>query len=186
MKSLGLDLSATAPGLVLLDKPKGAKTFEVVIAEEIPVPKAADIERYARVNLIANRIADVCIEHKPELIVIEGYGQVSHGGVTSFIKVVEVGTLVRLWLYENGNKWTDVPPSSLKLFVTGKGKLPSGLKGKKEMISGVEKQWGYVTKNHNIADAFGLAVIGLARAGALPVTPAQIDGLDRIQPGGTA
>lgn len=178
--SLGLDLSLTAPGLVLLQKRPGSKLVETVIAEQIPVPKANKAGRWDRVGVIGDHVAAVVDAHKPGVVVIEGYGQVRHGGVQSFVKCVEVGSIVRLVLWGNDLPWLEVPPQSLKKFVCGTGKLPSGAAGKKEMIRNVSERWGFDTTNHNIADAYGLARFGLAKGGAVSCEPWQVDVVDRV------
>lgn len=180
VRSLGLDLSATAPGLVLLEWIKGDPIIDLLEAQTIPIPK--NIDRYGRVSHIADVVMAVVKEYGPDEIVIEGYGQTSKQGVQSFIKLVEVGTEVRMRLVREGlNIWIEVPPVSLKKFVTGTGKLPSGAKGKKEMIRAVERHWGFATTDHNIADALGLAAFGLARRGVLSVRPEQLDALDGVK-----
>lgn len=181
--SLGLDLSLTAPGLVLLLKEKGVKDVIPVIAEQIPVPTSDKATHWQRVSGIGDHVASVIETHDPGIIVIEGYGQGGHKNVSAFVKQVDVGAIVRLILWGNDKQWQEVPPTSLKQFVTGKGKLPPGAKGKKEMIRHVSERWGFQTKNHNIADAYGLARWGLARAGAIPCTPEQSDVMDRVKSG---
>lgn len=180
IKSLGLDLSLTAPGLVLLAKEQGSKTVETVIAEQIPVPAPGKMGRWDRVLVVGDHVAEVIEAHEPGVVVIEGYGQVRHGGVQSFVKCVEVGTLVRLVLHAKAMKWLEVPPQSLKKFVTGKGNLPSGAKGKRLMCEAVAANWGHETTNHNVADAFGLARIGLAYRGQVATTKHQLDVLDNL------
>lgn len=181
MKALGLDLSLTAPGLVLLSRVAGQKVVETVIAEQIPVPKADKVGRWERVGVIGDHVASVIEAHHPGVVVIEGYGQVSHGGVQSFVKCVEVGTVVRLVLWGNNLKWLEVPPTSLKKFVCATGKLQPGKKGKKQFMAHVAERWGFETTNDNIADAYGLARFGLAKAGVVPVEPWQVDVIDKVQ-----
>lgn len=180
MKCLGLDLSLTAPGLVVLAKEKGSKIVDTVVAEQIPVAKASEGNRWDRIVMIGDHVASIVDAHKPSVVVIEGYGQVSHGGVQSFVKQVEAGTIVRLVLWGNDLEWMEVPPTSLKAFTLFKGDPRTGLASKKAMCAAVKRRWGYETKNHNIADAFSLAAFGLAAKGIVPCLPAQWDTIGKV------
>lgn len=175
IRSMGLDLSLTAPGLTILEKKSGGE-INFIRAEQIPVPPATKMDYWQRVMEIAFHISGVVAAYPPHEVVIENYGQKSHGGVSSFIKQVGVGSLVRLDLYNSGIKWREVPPQSLKKFVTGNGSAD-----KKGMIHGVQEQWGFVTKNHNVADSVGLAAIGLVIRGVMAARPHQLDVIEAIR-----
>lgn len=175
--SVGLDLSLTGTGLVGLSKVPGCKDVEELFSECLVPDTGAD--RFAKVKGVADHILSRirCLENP--IITIEGYGQGAHKGVASFVKLVEVGTAVRMGLWELGLSWAEVPPQSLKKFVTG-----SGVKvDKKRMIHGCSEVWGFETDNHNIADAYGLARFGLARGGLVPCEPWQVDVMERVKSG---
>ncbi len=178
---LGLDLSLTAPGVAILRKQLGSKVLETIVAEQIAVPKADKLSRWDRIDIIGGHVTSFIEAHEPSMVVIEGYGQVRHGGVQSFVKLVEVGTVVRQILRLKGVSWLEVPPTSLKKFVCGTAKLPSGAKGKKEIIRHVQERWGFYTANHNVADAYGLARWGLVQAGVIPCEPWQWDTVEAVR-----
>jgi hypothetical protein len=87
-------------------------------------------------------------------------------------------------LRRKGLNWLEVPPTSLKKFACGTAKLPSGAKGKKEIIRNVRERWGFETSNHNIADAYVLARFGLGKDGVVAVEPWQVDVLDAVKMAG--
>jgi len=178
--SLGLDISATGTGVVFLGKQKGSKDLVTLFADQIPPAKAPKLGRWERVDMVGSQVAALIERHPPSVVAVEGYGQVHHGGVQSFAKVVEVAAIVKLVLWSSGLVWHEVPPPSLKKFTTGSGKLPSGASGKKVMIRHVEINWGFATTNHNIADAYALAAFGLAKHGAISCKPHQLDALEGV------
>lgn len=66
----------------------------------------------------------------------------------------ELSGVVKTWfLREYGYRPLQVPPTSLKKYVTGKG---TGVQ-KNQMLLAVYKKWGVAFDDDNIADAYGLA-----------------------------
>ena len=175
MKALGLDISLTATGVVLLEKFPGMRP-RTDFADV--VQSTAQEERYARIDRVATEVFAKIVDGSPDVIVIEGLGQGGHGHVQAFVKVVELSGLIKLMLWANDYAWVEVPPSSLKKFVAGKGSTAKG-----GMCRAVEANWGFATKNDNLADAYGLAAVGLALRGSLALKPHQIEVLDGLKSG---
>jgi Holliday junction resolvasome RuvABC endonuclease subunit len=94
------------------------------------------------------------------IVVLENYGVSKFQ--TGQIEIIELGGIVRAILWKEGVRHLDPTPSQLKKFVVGSG----GAK-KSEMMMWVQKRWGFTAKSDNVADAFGLACMGLAYKGAL-------------------
>lgn len=158
MLALGIDGSATATGLVVLEAPAGdGGKIPALRHEEVVKVGSTGLERCSD---IAERLLDVLDRFEPGRVVIEGYG---YANTHSLVTLVEVGTILRYFLRQKGYRYLEPSPNSLKKFVLGKGQ------GKKDqMILQVFKRWGHEAKDDNTADAYGLACIGLLHAGRLP------------------
>lgn len=180
-RALGLDLSLTSPGIVVLERTGWASEPEVVLAEKVAVPAASKMARWDRINVIGDHVATVIEQYRPSMVGIEGYGQVSHGGVQSFVKVVEVGSVVRLVLWGNGLDWLAVPPQSLKAFIAPGVKIPSGKRGKRKIMAEVAARHGFETDSDDICDAYVAARFTLAYHGSIATDEAQLGVLERFQ-----
>lgn len=94
---------------------------------------------------------------RPRLIVIEGYSFGSKGRAT--VSLGEFGGVFRSWLIANFDQSDvyEVPPKSLKMFVTSNGNAK-----KVEMVAALAKQYGVTYKTDDEYDALGLWLIGRA------------------------
>ncbi|MEJ6846786.1 crossover junction endodeoxyribonuclease RuvC [Sinorhizobium fredii] len=155
---LGIDPSIAATGLVLL-KATGEKQPQVLLAEEV---KPAEAAGFARIRAIAFSVMSIIHTHQPNAIVVEGYS-LNLKNAASVVPLVELGGVLRLMLHLDGLCWYDPRANQLKQFVTGHGGAP-----KSHLMMHVLKRWGYTSATDNIADAYGLACIGLAQANRLP------------------
>lgn len=153
MISLGIDASATATGLVVLRG--NGKQPTLLHAETVSVQSKG----LQRCSDIAERLLAVLDKFSPDRVSIEGYG---FANKNSLVTLVEVGTILRYFLRQKGFRYLEPAPNALKKFVLGTGQ------GKKDkMMLHVFKRWGYEAPNDNLADAYGLACIGLAHVGQL-------------------
>jgi len=151
--SLGVDGSATATGLVVLE----AGTKPTLRHEEVVKVGSTGLERCSD---IAQHLLAVLDRFEPHRVAIEGYG---FANKHSLVTLVEVGTILRYFLRQKGYRYLEPSPNALKKFVLGTGN------GRKDqMLLQVYKRWGHEAKDDNTADAYGLACIGLAHAGRLP------------------
>lgn len=155
--SLGLDLSATASGLLLL-KENGTKEPLVMLEREI---KPGTMRGATRMQKIATVVMETIHEHKPDKIVVEGYSLGKNANST--IPLVEIGGLVRFLMFLDGLSWFDPRASQVKKFATG-----SGSASKDQVMMWVLKRWGHTSMSNNTADAYTLAAMGLAQANRLP------------------
>lgn len=158
MKSLGLDLSTNATGLVVLE-PSETK-IPVLIEERTlkPTPELIGFDKYRET---AGIVMETIHHHKPDRIVVEGYS-LNTKNTSSLVPLVEIGGLIRFLMNIDELQWLDPRASELKKFVTGKGNTP-----KSHMMMHVLKRWGHQSKDDNTADAYGCACIGLLHAGKL-------------------
>lgn len=154
--SLGIDLSTSATGLVLLRENKTLGPL-VLHAEEIKEP-GKGIERNAA---IVARIMHFILSHCPTKIVLEGYS-LNTANASSIIPLVEIGALLRFMLKIEGCLWYDPRAGEIKKFATGKGNSPKDI-----VLMHVFKRWGFESKTNNIADAYVCAAMGLAKCNRL-------------------
>lgn len=157
MKSLGIDLSTSATGLVVLQSGPVYSSFYVALEREIKIKKLNGVARATRIVLEAMQTVH---DHKPDVIVLEGYG-FSMQHPSSIVPLVELGGLLRFMLVMDGFAWLDPRPAELKKFVTGKGNAP-----KDQVMMHVLKRWGHTSLSNNTADAYGCAAMGMVRLGA--------------------
>lgn len=98
---------------------------------------------------------------KPRLAIIEDFAWGGRGNRTVDVAVIQ--TCLRLTLRAAGVRYVAVAPNTMKKFVLGKG---TGTKS--QIVKEIAKRWNFGTKSDHIADAYGLAMIGVAACG-LPV-----------------
>lgn len=156
-RAIGIDPSTSATGIVVLDE-QDATSPALVHHEEISLPEFEGIERYRRIVL---RIMTVIHEYKPDRIVVEGYS-LNLKNKSSVVPLVELGGILRLMLVLDKLTWLDPRASAVKEFVTGKGNSAKEL-----VMMNTFKRWQYEAATNNMADAYVLAVMGLAHANRL-------------------
>lgn len=157
MKTLGLDC-ATCTGMALVgeDEDRG-KTVEI--------PTVAG---FARLHLIASDVAQTLQIWQPQFAAVEGYAYCKN--ISSFVKLVEIGTVIRVTLRQMNIPWLEVPPTVLKKWTTGKGSAK-----KDQMALSVKQRWGFTSESHDIVDAFALAYLAqLGWDNALGVTGVKV------------
>lgn len=151
---MGLDLSLTGTGVVVL------RGDDVLHRELIHTePKMGS--QHMRINLIACTIAELAREHEPDLVGIEGY---AFGKMHNSAPLMEVGGVVKHYLFHEECPWTTLPPQSLKVYALGEvPKKPKKVLRKdwgkqvKEMMVQAARDLGCKTYDDNVADAFHLA-----------------------------
>ncbi len=144
MISLGLDPS-TNFGIAVVSTGK-----KVIFTEEVHFKKLTGFER---INALVGRVLDVIEEYKPDIITIE---EMFVGHASSAIPIIQIGSFLRYFLWQESIKYVDVPPTVLKKFVVGTGNAK-----KEQVMMKVLHHWGFESKTNNIADAVGIAMIGL-------------------------
>jgi Holliday junction resolvasome RuvABC endonuclease subunit len=139
---LGIDPSLTGFALCAISK-KDPKTFlgGVYKSPYRGADRLLDIEMAVDNFTSDFQIADLAIE-----------GTVLRSQSASILG--ELSGVVKTWLLrEHGLRPLQVPPTSLKKYVTGKG---TGVQ-KNQMLLAVYKKWGVTFDDDNVADAYGLA-----------------------------
>jgi crossover junction endodeoxyribonuclease RuvC len=182
MIAIGIDPSLVGTGIVSMDGKSGLLCRH---AETIAT-KPKDWEntmrgRFMRYWHIAREIERLLPHLHVKvnfLACIEGYSFMSKGGKQS--DRVELGALIRnKFLPMTFGTIVEVPPSSLKKFVTGKGNAD-----KPAMAVATYKRWGVELANDNEVDAYGLAQIARCLAGDCePETKAMREVIAKIKGG---
>lgn len=147
MRFVGIDPS-THIGLVTLEEDA------VLCTRTFDLKGVKSAQGFKRSKMLAAGVGNFIDEWAtPDTVfVIEGY--VLHTK-SSIALLIEIGTLIRLALYERQREWWTVPPTTLKHFVTGKGNAD-----KQAMAKAVQQRWNFFSASHDVNDAFGLAQIG--------------------------
>ena len=166
MKSLGIDLSTSASGLVLLQD-TATKFPQLLHEQSLSFPKLKGIAKYKE---IVTTIMMLIHAHNPDTIVLEGYS-LNMKNAASVIPLVEIGGLLRFMMHIDGLSWYDPTAGEVKKFTTGKGNA-----AKEIMMMWVLKRWNHTSIDNNTADAFACAAMGLSIPNKLP-------GLDKIMRG---
>ena len=139
---VGIDLSLTGTGLVILDL-----NGNVVEQKIICTKNSQNIEE--RICLISNTIFNL-ISEKVEVIYIEGLSFGSKGAAA--LQLAGLHFYIRINLFSKKMVFEVIPPTTLKKFITGKGNC------KKELILlKIFKKFGIEFEDNNLADAYVLA-----------------------------
>ena len=112
-----------------------------------------------------DRFTETVRRADPEVVVIEGY---AFGAKMMREAMGELGGVLRVVLHDIGVPYVVMPPTSLKLFVTGKGNGP-----KDNMSKEIYKRFGVDLTDNNQIDAAGLAIMGLAMKVEMELTEFQ-------------
>ena len=155
MISIGIDPS-TKTGIVACEYDEEKSTIRCIDQKKVVFTQLKGMER---ANAIGDGVLSFVELYRPDIIFIEDYGFSFKG---TAITLVEIGTMIRYNLWVNDFNYEVVTPTSLKKFVTGKGNSPKDL-----IIKEVYKRWNFDTNDNDIADAFSMAMFGLAVSGKL-------------------
>lgn len=144
---MGIDPSLTGTGIVVLEN-------NCLVFSDTLETKERGI---ARLLTLQQELEAKLLEHKPDLVVIEGY---AFARSNQAHQLGELGGMIRLLLTQKQVPWIEVPPTQAKKFATGKGNAPKDL-----ILMHVYKRWGAEFSSSDEADAFVLAKIGQAVLG---------------------
>lgn len=140
---IGIDPSLSSTGLCVLDQGGGQ-----AILKTMPCSPNKGAQRlYDMEGMMVSELQR--FSHLPALVAIEGY---AFGSFSQRERLGEWGGVLRLCLYKLHLPYVEVPPSTLKKYVTGKGNSK-----KNQILLAVYKKWGVSCKDDNQADAYSLA-----------------------------
>lgn len=140
---LGVDLSLTGTGIALPD----GFTFTI---------DCESLKGLARLEYIRTSIMEYFVPR--QLVVLEGFSYGSKG--QSVYEIGGLGYIIRLALWDANIPFVEVPPSSLKLYATGKG-----LAKKTAMAVAALKRTGQEFDDDNQCDAAWLRWMALDHYG---------------------
>lgn len=171
--SLGLDLSLTGTGVILL---KNGKIVGQKCIKSKPVGDKP-LDELKRIMKIVEDIEMCLTAWTVDIAVIENMA-FGVRNATSLTQLAGLNYFVRAMLWSRGTKFVLVAPTTLKKFITG-----SGASKKDVMLMETYKRYKVTILNDNENDAFGLAKIGeiLLKPGALPTFQQEVIKLLRKQ-----
>jgi crossover junction endodeoxyribonuclease RuvC len=152
IRSIGLDLSLTGTGVVVLEDGK-------ILSQKLIKSKPCGdrpCNEVTRIRTIVSGIEEVVRSNKLDVAVIEGLAFMVRNA-TALVQLSALNYMTRAMLMDCGVPFVIVAPTSLKKFVTGNG----GSK-KDVMLIEVYKRWGETLLDDNICDAYSLARVGEA------------------------
>lgn len=141
---LGIDQSVLHTGICILNEDAGVMHLGLI------EPK--NIVNYERLVYIRDELKQILHGRRFDVGVMEGY---SYGSINKKFLLGEVGAVIKMTLFDHCDSCFDAAPKQLKKFVCSRGSA-----SKEDVIFSVEKQWGVVVDNDNLADAYVLARIG--------------------------
>lgn len=166
---LSIDASLTGFAMALKVPGKDVELFEYSTK-----PTKTLRARVKRIRSLVYKVIDLLTEHKPDLIIIEGYSYASKG--SSSITLGELGGVLRHSIVDHVLV-IEVPPSTLKKFATDKGNA-----GKTAVATALTHRYGIPFSSDNKADAFGLLQIGLCALDCVkPATKKQKEVVDLVK-----
>jgi crossover junction endodeoxyribonuclease RuvC len=152
MKIASIDPSLTGTAVCILN----AETNEIIELVTFKVPK--DMVGIERLQWLVQKLNAFIKKHNPDEIFIEGYSFNSKG--RSIVSLGELGGIYRMLLARKWGGYYEIPPNSLKKFITTKGNAKKEL-----MLEKTFRKYGIgseTLKDNNQVDAYGLARFGSA------------------------
>lgn len=123
---------------------------------EVGTLKPKKITGLDRLCYLRDGVTELFNQVEPTLVVYEGYAMGKFVG--RMFDRAELGGALKMTAYDRSIPLLLVPPTSLKLFVTGNG----ASKGKEEVMRVLSKHRGRLFTVDDEADAYGLALMGRA------------------------
>jgi crossover junction endodeoxyribonuclease RuvC len=144
---IGIDPSLTATAIVAIDSAGGFVNAMICKTGTTGPERLVRIRKQAE-NFIGR------YEDQTALIGIEHYAMGAKWGREA---LGELGGVLRVMMYENGQQYIEIAPMQLKQFATGKGTAQ-----KDHVLMAAYKKWGLEFKTNDEADAFIAAQVARA------------------------
>lgn len=168
---LGIDPSLTCTGLAVLQNDGLRAETRAVQVPGTGIP---------RLLALRDAVMEWIRAYTPVVVAMEGYSMAARAG--RLADLGELGGVLKVALWEMGYRQDNgtllvVPPALVKKFATGQGNADKGA-----VRVAVYKRWGFEARTDDETDAYVLARIALAWAGADPnLTAFQREVLARLQ-----
>lgn len=160
---MGLDLSLTSPGIVVLDTMHSTPLFAPVFKTK-PLDKTHNGwhgrtfygSETARVELVRQNVVQGLRTHIPDLVLYENHAYGTHI-ISASTQIHELMGVIRNLLHRGA--WPNLPiaPASLKKDATGNGRADKHM-----MLRAARELWPECP-NHDLADAYHLARLALKK-----------------------
>lgn len=157
---MGIDLSLTGTGLVILD---GGKTVVNKIIKSKPPEEKTHTTEIERLLKIKAEIQKHISKYSPDLALIEGLAFGARN-TTALMQLAGLSYMVRETFVLRSIPFIVVAPTTLKKFIVGKGNATKDL-----MLLETFKRYGQSFLDNNICDAFALAQCGAAVKNQSPI-----------------
>lgn len=141
--SVGIDLSFTSTGLVVINDDGTEKAFRFKAG-------TPDEPFSVRVNKLWEGMTSALPKSKDTLIVMEG---AAYAAQFKAFQCGELAGAIKMRLADSAYKVDLIAPTVLKKFATGKGNATKDVVAKH-----VEAKWGFTNRCHDIVDAYVLAM----------------------------
>ena len=144
---VGIDASFSGTGVVVMNN-----EFKIIEQRLIGTKKRDSIYDIEERMLYIVKALECILKYKKDikLALIEGisYGSTGDGAA----QLAALNYFIRIFLLQNEIPYSDVSPSKLKQFVSGKGQSKKNM-----MLKEVYKKWGEDFDDGNICDSYALA-----------------------------
>jgi crossover junction endodeoxyribonuclease RuvC len=144
----GIDQSLTGTAICIM-----SNAYEI---KHLVTFKLKDITGITRLHKLAKKLDSILKKHSPLESFIEGYSFMSKG--RSVFNLGELGGIYRMILARKYGGYYEIPPTSLKKFITGKGNAK-----KQIMLEKTFRKYNVGSEtllDDNQVDAYGLARMG--------------------------
>lgn len=141
---IGIDQSVLHTGVCILNDDASVSFLGLIEPKKL--------RNHERLAYIRDGLTAVMANLRFATGVMEGY---SYNSINKKFLLGEVGAVIKLALFDHCDACFDAAPKQLKKFVCSKGSA-----SKEDVMFSIEKQWGLVLQDDNLADAYGLARIG--------------------------
>lgn len=150
---MGLDLSLNGTGISVVDE-----GLSIVFSHRVTLNTGTkafpELYGMERANFIINVMKDIIENHQPNVVVLEGYSYGSKG--RAVFDLGELGGIVRYVLSNLNIPFYEVPPTTLKKYISGKGNADKDM-----MMAAALSRYGKSFNSHDECDAFCLAAMFL-------------------------
>lgn len=149
---IGCDMGLSKSGVVVLNDRFEIESQNLIRVKSRGAERLCDIER--GYDSVVKPYMPCNLE-----VFIEGY---AYGAKYQRESLAELGGVIRRYLYLAKLSFWVIPPTSVKLFVTGTGKA-----SKNYMKKCTKEKWDQTFKSDDVCDAYGLARLGMCVTKAL-------------------
>lgn len=155
--ALGLDQSLTSTGWYIM-----APGYEDHGTISTSREKDNPLDSYTRVLFMADAIRDLIMEHKVDVLVIEGLGFGAKGNATRDLAGLQYHIICSVLRMPRKVRIAVIPPTTLKKFATDNGRANKEdmFDALPDMTKEVIKKYPKSRGRYDVTDAFYLSILG--------------------------